>query len=103
MRIQVASDLHLEGCPGHLPGEAAFRPVREIGPTAWISGYTHEAYDYQEGPTRCIGNPAGYLGEERQSGLFRPDRIVEVRLHSPESVPPPDGAKRSPLAYRKGR
>lgn len=58
--------------------------VREIGATAWISGHTHEAYDYQEGPTRCIGNPTGYLGEERQSRLFRPDRIVEVRHHFPE-------------------
>lgn len=57
--------------------------VREIGAMAWISGHTHEAYDYQEGPTRCIGNPTGYLGEERQSRLFRPDRIVEVRHHSP--------------------
>ncbi len=52
--------------------------VREIGAALWVSGHTHEAYDYQEGATRCIGNPTGYLGEERQSGLFRPDRIVQV-------------------------
>ncbi len=52
--------------------------VREIGATLWISGHTHEAYDYQEGATRCIGNPTGYLGEERQSRLFRPDKIVDV-------------------------
>ena len=52
--------------------------VREIGARLWISGHTHEAYDYQEGPTRCIGNPSGFLGEDRHSNLFRPDRVVEV-------------------------
>ena len=52
--------------------------VRTIGAKLWISGHTHEAYDYQIGATRCIGNPTGYSGENRQSQLFRPDRVVEV-------------------------
>ena len=52
--------------------------VRKVGASVWISGHTHEAYDYREGPTRCIGNPTGYVGEERQSRLFRPDKVVEA-------------------------
>ncbi len=52
--------------------------VREIGAKLWISGHTHEAYDYQIGPTRCIGNPTGYDGEHRESRLFRPDKVVEA-------------------------
>ena len=52
--------------------------VREIGAALWISGHTHEAYDYQIGATRCIGNPTGYSGEDRQSRLFHPDKVVEV-------------------------
>ena len=52
--------------------------VREIGAKLWISGHTHEAYDYQIGATRCLGNPTGYPGEERESRLFRPDRVVEA-------------------------
>ena len=54
--------------------------VRNIGAAVWISGHTHEAYDYQEGPTRCLGNPTGYIGEERRSRLFRADKVVEVSL-----------------------
>ena len=52
--------------------------VREIGAALWISGHTHEAYDYQIGATRCLGNPTGYSGEDRQSRLFRPDKVVRV-------------------------
>ena len=52
--------------------------VRRIGAKLWISGHTHEAYDYEVGGTRCIGNPTGYAGEPRESRLFRPDRIVEI-------------------------
>ena len=52
--------------------------VRALGAKLWISGHTHEAYDYQIGATRCIGNPTGYSGEHRQSRLFRPDKVVEV-------------------------
>ena len=52
--------------------------VRAIGAKLWVSGHTHEAYDYEVGPTRCIGNPTGYSGDYRQSPLFRPDRVVEV-------------------------
>ncbi len=52
--------------------------VREIGAKLWISGHTHEAYDYLIGETRCIGNPTGYSGEMRESRLFRPDKVVEV-------------------------
>ena len=52
--------------------------VRAIGARLWISGHTHEAYDYCVGPTRCIGNPAGYPNEGRQSTQYRPDRVVEV-------------------------
>ena len=52
--------------------------VREIGAKLWISGHTHEAYDYTVGETRCVGNPTGYSGEYHQSRLFRPDQVVEV-------------------------
>ena len=52
--------------------------VREIGAKLWISGHTHEAYDYRINATRCIGNPSGYLGEDRQSKLFAPDKVVEI-------------------------
>ena len=52
--------------------------VRAVGAQLWISGHTHEAYDYEVGTTRCIGNPSGFLGEPRESPLFRPDRVVEV-------------------------
>ena len=52
--------------------------VRAIGAKLWISGHTHEAYDYRIGDTRCIGNPAGYAGEARRSTLFAPDKVVEV-------------------------
>ena len=52
--------------------------VREVGAQLWVSGHTHEAYDYAVGRTRCIGNPTGYAMERRWSDLFRPDRTVEV-------------------------
>ena len=52
--------------------------VRDIGARLWVSGHTHEAFDYRVGGTRCIGNPAGYPGEPLESRLFRPDRTVEV-------------------------
>ena len=52
--------------------------VRAVGARLWVSGHTHEAYDYCVGSTRCIGNPAGYLGEERCSGVFEAGRVVEV-------------------------
>ena len=52
--------------------------VRAVGAKLWISGHTHEAYDYRIGRTRCIGNPTGYVGEDRQSRLFRPDRVATV-------------------------
>ena len=52
--------------------------VREVGAQLWVSGHTHEAYDYEVGGTRCIGNPSGYTGEYRESGLFRADRVVEL-------------------------
>ena len=52
--------------------------VRAISAKLWVSGHTHEAYDYEVGPTRCIGNPTGYSGDYRQSRLFRPDKVVEI-------------------------
>ena len=52
--------------------------VREIGAKLWISGHTHEAYDYEIGGTRCIGNPTGFSAEHRESRLFRPDKVVRV-------------------------
>ena len=52
--------------------------VRAVGARLWISGHTHEAYDYEVGTTRCIGNPSGFHGEPRESPLFRPDRVVAV-------------------------
>ena len=54
--------------------------VRTMWAKAWISGHVHEAYEYRVGPTLCIGNPAGYPGEDRVSGLFRPDRVVTVEV-----------------------
>ena len=52
--------------------------VREVGAKLWVSGHTHEAYDYQVGGTRCIGNPSGYSTDYRQSGLFQPGKTGEV-------------------------
>ena len=52
--------------------------VRTIGAKLWVSGHTHEPYDYRIGATRCLGNPSGYTGEYRQSTLFAPDKVVEV-------------------------
>ena len=52
--------------------------VRAVGAKLWVSGHTHEAYDYKVGETRCVGNPAGYPDERRQSELFHPGRVVEV-------------------------
>ena len=53
--------------------------VREVGAKLWISGHTHEAFDYRVGKTRCIGNPAGYPDERRESSsLFRADLVVKV-------------------------
>ena len=52
--------------------------VRQIGAGFWVSGHTHEAYTYQVGDTICVGNPTGYLGGDRESRLFGPDRTIEV-------------------------
>ena len=52
--------------------------VRQVGAKLWISGHTHEPFDYEIGPTRCIGNPAGYAGESRWRRGFRPDLVVEI-------------------------
>ena len=52
--------------------------VQAIGAKLWVSGHTHEAFDYQIGKTRCVGNPSGYPGEGRWSNLFRPDRFANV-------------------------
>ena len=51
--------------------------VQAIGARLWVSGHTHEAYDYDVGSTRCVGNPAGYLGEPRISAVFKPDKVIE--------------------------
>ena len=56
--------------------------VRDVGARLWISGHTHEPYEYWVEQTRCVGNPAGYPGEHRESLLFRPDRIVEIKRRS---------------------
>ena len=53
-------------------------PALTVGAKLWISGHTHEAYDYRIGATRCIGNPSGYTGEYRPNRLFRADKVVEV-------------------------
>ena len=53
--------------------------VRAIGAKLWISGHTHEAFEYRVGPTLCVGNPTGYAGENRRSQLFRPDRVVTIQ------------------------
>ena len=52
--------------------------VREIGAKFWCSGHTHEAYDYEIGGTRCIGNPTGYPFEDVHSRLFKPDYVFEI-------------------------
>ena len=39
---------------------------------------THWPFDYEIGPARCIGNPAGYAGESRWCRGFRPDLVVEI-------------------------
>ncbi len=54
--------------------------VRAIGAKLWISGHTHDAFDYQIGATRVLGNPTGYFAENRQPGpaQFRPDKVVKV-------------------------
>ena len=52
--------------------------VRALGAKLWISGHTHEPYDYRVGATRCIGNPTGFSDGQRQSRLFRPDKVVEI-------------------------
>lgn len=56
------------------------RLVREIGAQAWISGHVHDAFDAMVGDTRVIGNPTGYpFDANDERGLFRPDRVIEVR------------------------
>ena len=52
--------------------------VRALGARLWVSGHTHEAYDYRVGATRCVGNAAGYAPEHQQSGLFRANLVVEL-------------------------
>lgn len=52
--------------------------VRTMSPNLWISGHTHEPYDYWIGNTRCVANPSGYPGELRQSDTFRRARVVEI-------------------------
>ena len=52
--------------------------VRAVGARLWVSGHTHESYDYRIGVTRCVGNPSGYAPEHQDSDLFRPARVVEV-------------------------
>lgn len=52
--------------------------ARRVGAKLWVSDHTHEPYDYQEGKTRCIGNPAGYPDEHRIGTLFRPDCVVRI-------------------------
>ncbi|MYE81418.1 MAG: hypothetical protein F4X36_06145 [Gammaproteobacteria bacterium] len=53
--------------------------VHQVGAKLWVSGHTHESYDYRVGVTRCVGNPSGYVPRTQDSDLFRPTRIVEVR------------------------
>lgn len=53
--------------------------VGQVGAKVWVAGHTHDAFDYMEGETRCIGNPAGYRGEVRgHDSPFRADRTVTV-------------------------
>ena len=52
--------------------------MHEVGAKLWVSGHTHESYDYQIGVTRCVGNPSGHSPEYQESDLFRPDRVVEI-------------------------
>ena len=52
--------------------------VRKVSPKLWVSGHTHESYDYWIGTTRCVGNPSGYPGEWRESTHFQRSRIVLV-------------------------
>lgn len=52
--------------------------VRRISPRVWVSGHTHESYDYWVGKTNCVGNPSGYPNEDQLSPYFRPTRTVTV-------------------------
>ena len=53
--------------------------VRAVRAKLWVGGHTHEPFDYRLGPTRCVGNPAGYLGEPRASRRFRADKLIEIQ------------------------
>ena len=52
--------------------------VRAVGAKFWISGQSHECFEYTVGAPRVIGNPAGYPDARRTSPLFRPDKVIEV-------------------------
>ncbi|MXZ29020.1 MAG: hypothetical protein F4222_12705 [Gammaproteobacteria bacterium] len=54
--------------------------VREIGAQAWISGHVHDAYEAIVGDTQVVSNPTSYpMGAADENGLFRPDRVIEIR------------------------
>ena len=51
--------------------------VEKIGAKLWVSGHTHEPYEYRLWATRCIGNPCGYVAESRGPN-YRPGCVVEI-------------------------
>ena len=52
--------------------------VRRVAPKLWVSGHTHESFDYWIGETHCLGNPSGYTSEWQDSDVFRRCRIVSI-------------------------
>ena len=59
--------------------------VRRINAPLWISGHTHESFDYRVGNTRIVGNPAGYPGEEHASTTFLPDFCIDLDAPDPRT------------------
>ena len=73
--------------------------VCHIGAQLWIGGHTHESWGCQVGITRCIGNPAGYRGQQQRSPYFDPARVVDIKEgwgDSERPYIPPEGIREGP-------
>jgi len=67
MKIQLASDLHLEFLERRFPGEPIIEPA--TGADLWLHGHVHDSFDYSDvGRCRVVANPAGYV---KNLGLAR--------------------------------
>ena len=49
--------------------------VQSLKPKLWVHGHGHDAFDYTEGDTRIVANPAGYYGENMMDPVFKPLEI----------------------------